>query len=281
MRLLLMMAISFMLVLPAGAAESKLAVDELYLYPSLQYFTWEESSGGSRLLKESGFLYGIGGGVRKDFRNNESWALSLRGKLELFGGVVDYSGQTQQSTTNPAVSQLPISTSVDYIGAKTEADAGWRISLPGGNIGPFAGFGYRWWLRDLRDTSTIDRNGQPAAVGGYLEEWQTLYARLGGYADYSLPGGWSLFCEAGGRFPLYNLNSADFPGVGRVDLHPGALWSAFAELGTSYDRFRLTFTYEGMRFSKSDGVRISQTRLLLQPESSADLFGLNIAYLFK
>jgi hypothetical protein len=44
---------------PAVAAESE-KLRELYIYPSFQYFNWEEFHDGRRLLKETGPLFGAG-----------------------------------------------------------------------------------------------------------------------------------------------------------------------------------------------------------------------------
>src|SRR4029453_1235254 len=78
----------------AAVAADFSSVREFYAYPSLQYFTWEESFGGRRLLQEKGVLYGAGTAVAVDLLQTNAGVLTLRGKGELFGGVVDYERQT-------------------------------------------------------------------------------------------------------------------------------------------------------------------------------------------
>ena len=94
-------------------------VREFSAYPSLQYFTWEEFVGGRRILQEKGLLYGAGAAVALDLLQTDAGVLTLRGKGELFGGVVDYDGQTQAS--------LPANTDVSYFGTKAE---GGRLGVP-------------------------------------------------------------------------------------------------------------------------------------------------------
>ncbi|MGE5172274.1 MAG: hypothetical protein ACM3MD_00440, partial [Betaproteobacteria bacterium] len=86
---------------------------EADIYVAFDSFVWKEFVGdGSRLLKESGTLTGVGFAYRKEFSNN----MTLNPKVELFGGNVDYDGSTQ--------SGVPVTTTVNYFGAKLEGDLG-------------------------------------------------------------------------------------------------------------------------------------------------------------
>jgi hypothetical protein len=76
-------------------------VREFYAYPSLQYVTWEEYFGGRRILHEQGMRYGTGAAIALDLLQTDAGALTLRGKGELFGGVVDYEGATQRGRPRP------------------------------------------------------------------------------------------------------------------------------------------------------------------------------------
>jgi hypothetical protein len=284
---LYMKAVRLLAVFLAFAASPVFAgqagrVEEWSLYPSFQYFTWEEFRDGARILKENGLLVGAGGTARFDLYDRK---LMLKAKGELFGGDVDYNGRTQQDLLNPALSERPVKTDVIYFGIKAETDMGWRFPLAQGSFEPFAGLGYRWWLRSLRESTTLDANGNPLPVGGYPEYWQSLYARLGARAAWSYGGDLSLFAEAGGKYPLYNENLADFPGTGRVAIKPGKAWSAFAEIGATRKRFRTTLFYEGFRFSQSARVRAfssfdNSIVELSQPKSDSDIFGVNLGWLF-
>ena len=251
-------------------------VEELSVYPSFQYFTWKEFDRGTRLLKEDGFLYGAGAAIRVDLLKTETGSLMLKGKAELFGGVVDYDGQTQPP--NP----FPVKTDVTYIGARGETDLGWRFPVQNVSIEPFAGIGYRWWLRDLHDTTAFDPNqGRNVQVGAYSEYWQTVYARLGAYLDYTLSDTWKLFGEAGAKYPFYNSNTVEFTDVGEKTIRPGKVWSAFAEIGARYKRFRPAVFYEGFRYATSPLVPIGGNSAIFQPESESDIIGVSLGWVFK
>ena len=195
-----------MLLAPSSFAGEKGGIEEWYLYPSLQYFSWEESSGGKRILKEEGPFFGFGGGIGYDLYRKR---LILRARGEMFGSEVSYRGQTQSlpslpsppnapDTPNPQ-SERPVHTHVVYFGTKLEGDIGWRIPVAAGTFEPFAGIGYRWWLRDLESTTARDTAGNSFSVGGYTEVWHTVYSRLGLRGSYPASGDFHLFAEAGGN----------------------------------------------------------------------------------
>jgi len=277
MNIIGMLAICLALLAPPAFAGQYGGVEEWYLYPSVQYFTWEEFLDGNRLLKEEGALFGIGGGVRLDLYRK---GLLLNVKGEMFGGNVGYRGETQ-NLDNAAQNGRPLKTDVTYFGTKLESDVGWRMPLAAGSVEPFAGIGYRWWLRGLENSTAIDTTGIPFPVGGYTEWWQTVYTRLGLRGSCPVGSDLSLFAEAGGKYPFLNRNSADFPGAGTVTIKPDPRWSVFAELGARYGRFRPVLFYEGFRFGQSPPVQIGANRFLIQPKSDSDVFGLNLGWAFK
>ena len=277
-----MLAICLALLATPALAGQYGGVEEWYLYPSVQYFTWEEFLNGSRLLKEEGPLFGVGGGVRLDLYRKRL-LLNVRG--EMFGGNVGYRGATQ-NLDNAAQNDRPLKTDVTYFGTKLESDIGWRLPLAAGSIEPFAGIGYRWWLRAIQDSTAVSNPPPPLVpevfpVGGYTEWWQTVYTRLGLRGSCPVGSDLSLFAEAGGKYPFLNRNSADFPGSGTVTIEPDPRWSVFAELGARYGSFRPVLFYEGFRFDQSSAVPIGTNRFLLQPTSDSDIFGLNLGWAFR
>lgn len=276
MKIIGMFAIWLALTSPAFAAE-KDVVEEWYLYPSVQYFTWEEFSGGKRLLKEEGALFGFGGGARFDLYRK---SLMLKVNGELFGGVVDYRGQTQ-NLDDPSQDERPLRTDVVYFGTKLESDLGWRMPTPAGSFEPFAGLGYRWWLRGLEDSTATDTSGNPFPVGGYTEVWHTIYTRLGLRWNHAVDSDFSLFAEGGGKYPFLNRNLVDYPGADTVTIKPEPRWSGFAEIGARYGRFRPALFYEGFRFGQSPAVPIGGGLALLQPKSDSDIFGINLGWAFR
>ena len=248
--------------LPASAA----SLEELTPYLSVQQYTWEEFNNGRRLLKESGQLVsgGILVGVSTDF------SMTLRAKAELFGGMVDYDGETQ--APNP----LPVETEVNYFGVRNEVDFGYRAPLGDLRVEPFAGLGYRWWLRDLEDSTAS--TGQ--RVSGYTENWLTGYGRLGARGSYQTTAQLSLFAEGGALYPFYTGNTVDFVGSGKTTFRPRGRVSGFAEAGAVWRQLRLSFYYEGFRWRESP-VKTVGASGFLQPESTSDVFGLSVGWNFR
>ena len=255
---------------PAFAAESG-ALTELYIYPSIQYFQWEEFHAGQRLLRETGPMFGVGAMVglespKLDIGNT----LTFRAKAELFGSVVDYDGQTQPPDP------LPVETDVIYFGTKSEIDLGWRYTFGSLYLEPFGGAGVRWWLRDLQDSTTRDEIGNNVRVIGYREDWVSAYARVGLRSGFNVAKDVRVFAEAGAKYPFYTTNSADFPGEGSVTVKPEGEWSAFAEIGAQYRWFRPSVFYEGFRYSASP-----PSSGLFQPKSDSDIIGINLGFAFR
>ncbi|MBJ6726519.1 hypothetical protein [Geomesophilobacter sediminis] len=237
-------------------------------YLAGQYFTWREyeGGGGRRILKESGPL--AAGGVKVDQRT-DYW--HLQEHLQIFGGAVGYKGETQAG--------VPISLNVDYVGYDASMLSGGRLPTRVGSFEPFAGIGYRWWARNLHDTRTS--SGTP--VYGYTERWENWYAKIGGRWDGSIAPAAKLYLEGGAKNPFFVANRVNFTGVGDVTFRPVGRWAPFGEAGVSWGRWQLTASYEGFRFSQSPltSVRTSTgTSIYLQPDSSSDIWGLQLGYRF-
>jgi hypothetical protein len=234
------------------------AANNADIYLKTEFFTWKEyNDSGSQLLKESGPISAIGSSVRSDIARS----LVLKGKGELFGGTVNYDGQTQSGT--------PVETDTNYAGLEVEGNLGWKFMVTEkSSLEPFAGLGYRWWQRDLQDT---------VSASGYKETWWSFYARLGIHGDHTFSEQVKAFAEAGLKIPLKNKNKVDLSGIGlsTVTVEPGNKASVFAEAGLKWTRFKTSLFYEGMRFSKSDPVTVSNVRVW-QPESKADTFGISV-----
>lgn len=264
---------------PAAAA----GLEQLSVYPSFQYFTWKEfDANGAQLLKEDGPLFGVGVAADIDLLNR---ILYLRGKGELFGGQVDYDGET--TDIDPQFDGLPVKSDVNYFGGKLESDFSLRFSGPRGNIEPFAGIGYRHWIRNIEASTTQTRDVPPQGVktAEATEEWLNLYTRLGMRGTYRLSDSASLSLEAGAKYPFLNRNFAEAFGED-ITLKPRGEWSAFAELSARFGMFRPAVFYEGMRFDQSPTVVVfDPSRAVLvgivQPRSEADIFGFSLSFLFR
>lgn len=233
------------------------AENEYDVYLKGESFVWKEfDNSGTQLLKESGPVFGVGGLAKLDINS-----LTLKMKGELFGGRIDYDGQTQDGT--------PVQTDVDYLGVKIEGNIGYKFNLSERfSIEPFAGPGYRYWERDIKSTSMAT---------GYLEKWSTVYVQAGIHSDIAFYGLGKVFVEGGIKFPVHNENEADLNvlGSGTVKLEPGKKESYFAEAGVKWKMLRTAVFYEGLRFSKSEIVDG-----WYQPESKGDIYGVNLGLTF-
>jgi hypothetical protein len=280
MKTRIVLGIMYWVLQGAAVAADFSSVREFYAYPSLQYFIWEESLHGRRLLQEKGVLYSAGAAVAVDLLQTNAGVLTLHGKGELFGGVVDYDGQTQRG--------LPVNTEVSYVGTRVEGAIGWAVPLASGRLEPFAELGYRWWLRDIHNATTTDPNrSEPVQALGYTEHWESAYTKLGVAFSHRLDREWRLFAEAGGKYPFSNANTLHIEIDTETDtmtrtvtLKPVPRWSAFAELGARSRRFRLALFYEGYRVGQSPVKRIGPVGLL-QPQSNEDIVGVSLAWCFR
>jgi hypothetical protein len=265
--------VTAVVVMLTGTATTGLCaqVEELHLYPFAGYFTWREFASAGREVREQGFLAGGGGALKISFFER---SLNLKTKTEVFGGAADYNGFSQRlDTVDNTVVTTPSETSVNYVGIKVEEDVGWRIPLDKASVEPLFGIGYRWWRRDIQ--SGFDAAGN--AVGETVENWHSLYMRIGVRGDYQASPDLRFFAEGGAKCPFLNRNK----GNGGITVDPGSEWSAFAELGLKYGHFRPAIFYEGFRFAPSPGVPVGGNFFVFQPKSESDVVGLSLGYAFR
>jgi hypothetical protein len=269
------LTLTLVLLANQAAAAEYGGIRELFIGPSIAYFHWQESVAGQNVLTEQGPIYGVDGTIALDLLKTErAGNLTFRGKIGLFGGVVEYDGQTQEPHN------LPVKTDVNYVGVKEEIALGWAVPLGAGHLEPFAVIGYRWWIRDLQD-STANDGGTTVKVSGNTEVWESAYTKVGAALSIPLTKDWRFFVEGGGKYPFYNSNTTDIAGVGNTTVRPEPRWSAFAELGARYRTFRPAVFYEGYRTGQSPQVRISPTSGVYQPKSDEDVVGVSFSYCFR
>lgn len=254
-------------VLLAAAMPSSAFCTDFEVYGKIEHFRWKEYVDSSKLLEESGPVYSVGG--LADFPLAEAVSVKLRG--ELFGGSVDYDGETQPPES------YPVTTDTDYLGAKLEADLGWDIIITKKlTLTPFAGLGARLWERDIQSAPFLDESDQTVKLArGYAEKWRNYYTRAGISGNRSFAGQWTGFFKAGVKIPVYTENVVE-----SVVLEPGNRLSGFAQLGAESGMFKINVFYEGLRFSESDRVRVSNILYVYQPESEADIFGISAGFSF-
>lgn len=249
-----------MLVLTGGTfaiPAPAIAAGETAVYLKVENFLWKEyRDSGAQILEESGPLLGLGLSGKWDVDQS----MGARCLAEIFGGSVNYDGQTQGGT--------PAKTDTDYLGVKVEGDVGPKFMVAGqASFEPFVGIGYKWWKRSIKSTA--------AATGGD-EIWSSIYARLGGRVELPFSEKMQVFAEAGMIMPVYNKNKVDLLDV---TLEPGNAVSAFGEVGLKWLQLKASVFYEGMRFDKSDLVTKSGV-IIWQPESKADIYGVKLGMAF-
>lgn len=241
---------------------------DVNIYGLASSFTWKEfNDNGSRLLKESGNLYGIGGAYW--WKSKGPFTLQPGG--EIFGGTVDYSGMTQAG--------IPSNTKVDYFGVRLKFEAGAAFgSAESVRIEPFGGLGFSAWLRAINDGTAA--NGTKAY--GYTENWKTLHVRLGLRARIGVANRVRLFAESGVKLPVYNENSLTLKTADQnfdVTLSPGKQTSLFGEAGLEVRHLKMSLFYDGKRFSRSDNERAGGY-IIYQPRSTSDLIGIRLGVVF-
>ncbi|MBN2654942.1 MAG: autotransporter domain-containing protein [Nitrospirae bacterium] len=265
MKKFLLSAAAFFVIFSISLGLSPATAANLDVYIGVDNFIWKEfDTDGSRLLKEKGPVYVLG--VSSKF--NPTADLTVKTKGEIYGGIIDYDGQTSIGT--------PAQTDTTYFGIKLEGDLGWKVQASDySTVEPFAGLGMRWWARDLETTST---------ASGYTEIWRTIYARVGVRGDYKVSDSTKMFAEVAYKLPVSNDETVhNYPGAsGNFDLKPGKKGSMSAELGVQWKLFKASLFYETMRFSRSDYVAIPGMPgfVACQPKSHADIIGLRAGFSF-
>ncbi|HUJ18959.1 MAG TPA: hypothetical protein VL197_13325 [Nitrospirota bacterium] len=248
-----------------------LAGDEPEVYGGIEYFTWREFDEAGQILKESGPRYEIGFTNTHEFPNH----MTLKPRVEFFGGDVDYNGQACDIFGNC----VPASTDTYYFGLKGEMDLGGRLRVSESFIlEPFGGLGIRGWSRKIKDS---------ALAVGYTENWTTFYGRMGLRAEQNLSGRSKLFIEGGVKLPIRTSNYIDDSNVSysSINLHPRNEPSFFAEVGAKLTVFSISAYYDSMRFKQSDVVYNYDpfSGLIIgyfQPKSESDMIGVRFGYLF-
>lgn len=226
----------------------------------LQQFTWKEyGDNGGQLLKESGPLYGLH--LAGEGYGHSRIAGGGTFKMNIFGGGVDYDGQTQAGKK--------VKTNTDYLGMEMNGNFALRaMAADDFYVKAFAGPAIRFWRRDINSK---------AGVSGYTEDWFVFDGRAGVGLDYQFPSDLKLFAEGGYKIPFVTKQDIDLSkfGVGRVSLEPDQTASPFAEIGFSWKLLFISGFYDSLRFNKSDVERKGKY-YVYQPKSQADIWGFNI-----
>lgn len=251
----------------ATAAEE--AGGTVSIFAEAEYFKWEEFyPKNTKILEETGPRGAIG--MAWSNLRTPSGGPVYRAYAKLYGGYVDYEGQTGAG--------IPATTETHYLGMQAEGLGGYRI---GGKVGfeLVSGIGFDTWLRDLQDGQ--DAFGTP--VSGYSEFYAVLNAKLGvglftrfEYFGFAMRAGPKLPLVAWERVYLYD----------GADLMPKPSLSWFGNMeftfgGSGKDNVTLSVYYDGYKFKQSDAELITNGGVpvgyLVQPYSDMTVYGARIA----
>lgn len=241
------------------------------VFAEAEYFKWEEFQPKNvQVLEETGPRGAIG--IAWSNLRTPSGGPVYRAYAKLYGGYVDYDGQT--NSTPP----VPVKTETHYLGIQAEGVGGYRF---GGRVGweLVSGIGFDTWLRDLQDSTDI--LGNP--VGGYNEFYAVLNAKLGvglftrfDYFGFAMRAGPKLPLVAWERVHLYD----------GMDLmpKPSLSWFGTAEFtfgGRGKDNVTLSVYYDSYRFKESDPELLTfdgyPIDYYVQPDSDMTVYGVRLA----
>ena len=226
----------------------------------VEHFKWREST--TPAVTETGPIFGLGVHWTQD--RPAGWGFAYHGRL--YFGSVDYDGSL-------LFTGEPVTGTTEYSGLRNEAQAVYRIPGSASGLELVAGLGYDYWQRALSPFQS--------------EDYQVLYARLGGALDPRAPKAW--YGAAGIKLPLWVDEDGHFPALGfepNPHLEPKGRVSFYAELGYRLTaRLSLGAYYDSYRFGESDEVAVRERgsgapASFFQPASSADSFGLRLRYGF-
>ncbi|MCF6322772.1 MAG: hypothetical protein L3J89_00365 [Gammaproteobacteria bacterium] len=233
----------------------------------VELFRWQEfGRTGTRLLTEQGPR------ARLNFSHNNEGRLTsgllYRMDASVYGGVVDYDGQTQRLGRFATAS-------VDYLGAATELTGGYRLVNYkwGRSLDLLAGVGLDRWSRDIGNGTS----SQGDRVTGYEEVFDIAFTRfsLGMEKRADI---WRSLWRAGIKYPFYTNETID---AFSLELKPGKRPSLFFSyrfqlIGRTGDEgVYVKFLYDSYRFAKSDVVSGFE-----QPKSDMDVMNFSIGRVF-
>jgi hypothetical protein len=260
----------------AKGEEGAAPLERFTLSAALESYRWQEfNSSGTRLLEESGPHLRLTAALDNMQRVSDGGVYRL--SASVYGGQVDYDGQTQDGT--------PATTNTNYFGCQFEGFGGWRF---GGTTGfdVLGGIAVNGWRRDLLNGRTV--TGVP--VQGYTEDYLIALGKLG-FGGYYQAEQWRAQLYVGAQRPLATYERVYLSDAGfddDVTLHPGKDTSGFVRLQVDLDvvasRAFVALYYDGLRLKQSDTATVSSATLcgpvgictVTQPESRRDIVGLEV-----
>lgn len=194
--------------------------------------------------------------------------LTLRGDVRVMLGWVGYNTAL---ISDPATG---VSTDTLYAGMVHEGSVGWRKMHGSWRVEPFAGIAYRWWLRDIQSSGSVQ---------GYPEWYHTIVGRLGLRLDQIEGAGWRLYGVVSADPMLWATEVIDLTEATGEALYvengKNVGWTL--ELGVRQARGDIGLFWQAVRLGESNVVACSfPGGGCLQPKSDQDILGVKFGVTF-
>ncbi len=233
-------------------------LNESTLYTRVDYFHWNETSGGQDFVSEGGPMVTLG----YQFRHR-----AQRWRAEVFGAETDAGYQL----AFPGDPDDFVTSYRSYLGTREEYELIYDPQIfPSLSI--FGGLGSRFWIRNI--PNTLSKNDY--AIGGYEEKWWTLYPYIGLETRRTMDKDAEFFFMGRIGLTAYTLETAT---VTDLWLNPTAGATGQLEGGIRGQAIFLSAFFEGMGWGES-AQKLSGGFYWSQPKSQFYTIGLKTGYAF-
>lgn len=264
--------VSAMFDVPVALAQAEEAQGTTAYFVEIESYKWQEFFPKNvGIVEESGPRGAIG--MAWSNLRTPSGGPVYRAHGKIYGGKVDYDGETLRTTPTP------VSTEASYMGLQAEGVGGYRF---GGKVGfeLVSGIGVDMWMRDIKE------NSASATPVGYNTLFIVPSAKLG-IGMFTRFESFGMALRAGPKMPLFVLERAYL--YDNVDFRPipHPSWFGTAEFsfgGRGKDRFTLSFYYDSYRFGSSEPANLTQEGVLVgtpaQQDVEMSVYGARLAFGF-
>ncbi len=239
----------------------------------VEYFNLIENlDGRGELVNETGPMFVLG----VDWTPGKNTGLIWGYRGEFYTGNVDYDGQTQLGE--------PYLSTTEYLGTSQEGRLAWGWQMKSQHIVE---------VQSALGLEVFRRSIVNGGTGDQMEDYQILYARLGG--AYSGVASNRLSFNAGIKYPMAVREDAHLNELGLEDnptLEPRSLVSLYAGMEFRFSKeFLVRLYYDGYRFETSDPVTVTASRTIgscgvgtvcsvIQPQTTIHRLGVAIRTAF-
>ena len=223
---------------------------------------------------ETGFIPGVVHKLKLKSEKNYTEFVA-----QAYANTIEYDGQTQGGT--------PLKTKSDAVILDTHFKFGLRLSRAR-NHGPYAGIGFRYWLRHIR--SGRDINGD--AVAGLLEQYHWSYGLLGYTGNFHVSENMTLGFDIrhtymfNGKMDINFLGYKDYDNT-QVNLGNRAGLRLALPVNTKIGSHDLILSpyYEILDIGKSNSVRVTVDGVptgnpIHEPRSETRNMGIELTWLW-